>query len=63
MTLTAVSQAAEAKRTAEQTYRAAVLASVKANGLSKTARAAGVTRQAVSQLVKRANLDKSEREA
>lgn len=54
MTLADVQQAAETRRMAEADYRAAILASVKANGISRTATAAGVSRQAVAQLVKRA---------
>ncbi len=63
MTLSTLSKAAEARRTAEQEYRSAVLAAVDAHGVSKTARTLGVSRQAVAQLVQRvkresADLDK-----
>lgn len=57
MTLQAVSEAAERRQSAEAAYRSAVVAAATDHGLSETARAAGVTRQAVAQLVKRARTD------
>lgn len=52
-----LTQAAEARRTAEREYRSAVLAAVDTHGIPATARAAGVTRQAIGQLVKRARAE------
>lgn len=57
MTLEAVTLAAEAKRTAETDYRSAVLAAVQEHGVTATAKAAGVSPQAVRQLVARAKAE------
>lgn len=63
MTLDAVKHAAQARSTAEQNYRAAVLAAVAEHGATKTAQAAGVTRQAVRQLVARIRDDEAKQAA
>jgi len=57
VTLSALSRAAESKRTAEQEYRSAVLKAVTEHGVSATARAAGISRQAVRQLMARAGAE------
>lgn len=53
MTLEALSAAAEARRTAEQDYRSAVLAASRQHSPREIAEAAGVSRQAVYQLLAR----------
>ncbi len=53
MTPAALIEAAEARRTAETEYRSAVLTAVREHGASATAKILGISRQAVSQLVKR----------
>lgn len=52
-----LTQAAQARRTAETEYRSAVLAAVDAHGVTATAKAAGISPQAVRQLVARARAD------
>jgi hypothetical protein len=57
VTLDAVTRAAQARRTADRTYREAVLQAMSQHGARRTAQAAGVTVQAVRQLAGRAKND------
>ena len=59
MTLAALTAAAQARRTADEQYRSAVLAYAHKHGATATATALGVSRQAVAQLVKRAQTDET----
>jgi DNA-directed RNA polymerase specialized sigma24 family protein len=53
-TLAALRRAVDRLERAEYDYRAAILAAVDEHGYAETARAAGISRQAVRQLVLRA---------
>lgn len=57
-TLRALTRAIERKQKADAEYRAAVIAAAEEVGYAETARIAGITRQAVRQLVLRARRER-----